>query len=209
MAKRESSFGNMVVTLFVVTLISAGALGFVNDLTKEAIAEAKLKAKISAIKSVLPEFEEIKGEYKVEPQPGQDSLEIYPAYSGDKLVGFAIKTFTNKGFSGYISIMAGIGVDGNFTGFEVLEHAETPGLGSKMSAWFRNEEKPNQNVIGKNPRSTKFQVSKDGGEIDAITASTITSRAFLDALNRAYDTYENNNKAFSGAEGNELTKVEE
>jgi len=86
--------------------------------------------------------------------------------------------------------MVGIDKKGNFSGFEVLEHAETPGLGSKMNVWFKNTEKPNQNIIGKNPNSTKFEVSKDGGDIDAITASTITSRAFLDALNRAYNSYE-------------------
>ncbi len=190
MAKKESSFINMVVTLFVVTLVAAGALGFVNDMTKEAIEAAKLKAKLSAIESVLPEFQEIKGEYKVATKPGQDSLEVYPAYNGNDLVGLAVKTFTNSGFSGYIAIMAGIGADGNFTGFEVLEHAETPGLGSKMDVWFSNIDKPKQNIIGKNPTSTKFLVTKDGGDIDAITASTITSRAFLEALTQAYETYE-------------------
>ena len=195
MAKRESTFGNMVLTLFVVTLVAAAALGFVNDFTKDAIEASKLQAKLNAIKSVLPAFEEIKGEYKIESQPGQDSLEVYPAYNGDTFVGLAIKTYTNTGFSGYISIMAGIGADGNFTGYEILEHKETPGLGSKMGVWFRNEAKPKQNVLGKNPTSTKFQVSKDGGDIDAITASTITSRAFLDALNRAYNCYEKNKTA--------------
>ena len=84
--------------------------------------------------------------------------------------------------------------NGNFSGYSVLEHAETPGLGSKMGDWFKNSEKPDQYVIGKNPETTKFSVSKDGGDIDAITASTISSRAFLDALNRAYDSYKNNSK---------------
>ena len=206
MTKRESTFGNMVLTLFAVTLIAAAALGFVNDLTKDAIEAAKLQAKLNAIKSVLPAFEEIKGEYKLATQSGQDSLEVYPAYNGDSLVGFAIKSFTNTGFSGYISIMAGIGADGNFTGDEVLEHKETPGLGSKMGVWFRNEKKPKQNVLGRNPKSTKFQVSKDGGEIDAITASTISSRAFLDALNKAYGAFEKTNASTDA--DNELTKEE-
>ncbi|MBN1819132.1 MAG: RnfABCDGE type electron transport complex subunit G [Prolixibacteraceae bacterium] len=192
MAKLESTFKNMVVVLFLVTLIAGGSLGYVNDLTKDAIEAAKLEAKMKAIKKVLPEYDEIKGEFKVATTPGDDSLEFYPAYKNGNLVGMAIKTYTKKGFSGYISVMAGIDAEGNFSGYEVLEHAETPGLGSKMGIWFNNQEKPKQCVIGKNPGNTKFQVSKDGGEIDAITASTISSRAFLDAMVRAYEGYKEN-----------------
>lgn len=190
MAKRESTFINMVATLFAVTFIAAAALGFVHDLTKDAIELAKMKAQSEAIEKVLPVFEELGESFKVATETG-DSLEIFPAYSGGELVGVAIKTYTNKGFSGFISVMAGIDNSGNLFGFEVLEHAETPGLGSKMGVWFSDPEKPNQNVIGKNPRSHKLEVTKDGGEIDAITASTITSRAFLDALNRAFQAYYN------------------
>ena len=194
MAKRESNFINMVVTLLLVTAVAATALGYVYDLTKDAIEEAKLKAQAEAIAKVLPSYESLGDSYKVAAEDGADSLEFFPAYNGNDLIGIAVKSYTKKGFSGLISIMAGIDKDGNFSGYEVLEHAETPGLGSKMEVWFNNPEKPNQYVIGKSPATTKFQVSKDGGDIDAITASTITSRAFLDALNRAYDAYERNDK---------------
>jgi electron transport complex protein RnfG len=194
MAKRESTFTNMVVTLLLVTAISATALGYVYDLTKDAIEAAKLKAQAEAIAKVLPSYETLGEAYKVAAEDGADSLEFFPAYNGNDLVGVAIKTYTKKGFSGLVTIMAGIDKSGNFSGYEVLEHAETPGLGSKMTTWFKNAEKPNQNVIGKNPQNTKFTVSKDGGDIDAITASTISSRAFLDAMNRAYTAYENNKK---------------
>jgi electron transport complex protein RnfG len=189
MAKRESNFINMVGTLFLVTGIAAAILGFVYDLTKEPIETAKLKAQTEAITQVLPAFDELGVSFKTLAETGGDSLEFFPAYKGGELVGTAIKTYTKSGFSGFISIMTGIDKDGNFSGYSVLDHSETPGLGSKMLVWFKNTEKPNQNVIGKNPETTKFTVSKDGGEIDAITASTITSRAFLDALNRAYDSY--------------------
>ena len=87
---------------------------------------------------------------------GADSLVIFPAYKNGEKVGVAVKTYTKKGFSGFISIMAGIDNSGNFTGYEVLEHAETPGLGSKMGVWFKNPEKPNQNVIGKNPGNVQI-----------------------------------------------------
>jgi electron transport complex protein RnfG len=84
--------------------------------------------------------------------------------------------------------MVGISNDGIISGYQVLKHAETPGLGSKMGLWFSNAEKPNQNVIGKSMSAGSLSVSKDGGSIDAITAATISSRAFLDAVNRAYST---------------------
>ncbi len=194
MAKRESNFINMLVTLVLVTGIAATALGFVYDLTKGPIEVAKLKAQTEAIKSVLPEFDELGESKKVTPAEGGDILEFFPAYKNGELVGTAIKTYTKNGFSGFFSVMAGIDKDGNFSGYSVLEHAETPGLGAKMDIWFKNSDRPNQNVIGKSPATSNFTVSKDGGDIDAITASTITSRAFLDALRRAYDTYKEEEK---------------
>jgi Na+-translocating ferredoxin:NAD+ oxidoreductase subunit G len=190
MAKRESTFLNMVLTLFGVTFIAAAVLGFVHDITKDTIEGSKVKAQSEAIERVLPEFDALGESFTVAVSSSDDSLEFFPAFKGEEMVGVAVKTFTNKGFSGFISIMAGIDKSGNLSGYEVLEHSETPGLGSKMDAWFRNAEKPNQNVIGKSPASHQFQVSKDGGDIDAITASTITSRAFLDALVRAFDAYQ-------------------
>jgi len=185
----------------MVTFFAAAALGFVYDMTKDAIEIAKLKAQSEAIEKVLPDFEELGETYKIAAESSEDTIEIFPAYEGDELVGYAVKTFTNNGFSGYISIMTGIDQSGNFSGYEVLEHAETPGLGSKMNEWFRSTENPEQSVIGKNPESYRFEVSKDGGDIDAITASTITSRAFLDALNRAYDAYKNNVVENTGSAG--------
>lgn len=194
MAKRESSFINMVVTLVLVTGIAAAALGFVYDFTKGPIEAAKAKAQAEAIEQVLPMFDELGESKVVMPTAGGDSLEFFPAYKGGELVGTAVKTYTKNGFSGFISIMAGFDKDGNISGYSVLEHKETPGLGSKMDTWFSNVEKPNQYVIGKNPESTNLTVSKDGGDIDAITASTITSRAFLEALTLAYDSYKKNEK---------------
>lgn len=202
MAKRESTFINMVVTLFAVTGIAALALGYVYDLTKEPIALAKLKAQKEAISKVLPAYETLGESFKLPAETEGDSIEFFPAFNGTEQVGVAIKTFTKKGFNGFISIMVGIDKSGNFSGYEVLEHEETPGLGSKMGVWFNNVEKPNQNIIGKNPKSTKFQVSKDGGDIDAITASTISSRAFLDAVIRAYNSYERSLEITSGNTGN-------
>lgn len=180
----------MVMTLFLVTFISAAILGFVQSMTKDAIDAAKEKAQNEAIKAILPPFAELGAAYKVAPAGSTDSLEMYPAYDASKaLVGVAVKTYTKNGFSGLIDLMVGFKPDGEIAGFQVLEHKETPGLGSKMQAWFSNLAKPGQNIIGKNPATTDMHVSKDGGGVDAITASTITSRAFLEAVSRAYDTY--------------------
>ena len=210
MAQRESTFLSMTATLFVVTFVAAGILGFIYDLTKADIELAKHKAQEEAIKSVLPPFETLGNSYKILPEGGSDSLEFFPAYDANKqLIGTAVKTFTKNGFSGFISIMAGLSPEGNITGYEVLDHKETPGLGSKMNQWFRDETKSNQNIVGKSPATSKFQVSKDGGDIDAITASTISSRAFLEAIVRAHQTYQgaaNNTEANSNQpkEGGQL-----
>jgi electron transport complex protein RnfG len=180
----------MVVSLLVITLVSGAILGFVHENTKEAIELSKTRAQDEAIAKVLPAFDKLGNPVMILPENSSDSVVLFPAFMGEKLVGVAVKSFSEKGFSGHMSVMAGLDTAGNFTGYEVLEHKETPGLGSKMTEWFRDREKQGQNIIGKNPANTRFNVRKDGGDIDAITASTITSRAFLDALTRAYDGWE-------------------
>jgi len=180
----------MVLTLFLVTFVSASILGFVHSITKDKIEEAKLKAQNKAIESILPEFTELGASYKAASEGSTDSLLVFPAYNASNdLVGVAVKTFSKNGFGGLIDVMIGFKPDGEISGYQVLEHKETPGLGSKAQTWFSNMDKPKQNIIGKNPAKTDMHVSKDGGDVDAITASTITSRAFLEAVRRAYDTF--------------------
>ena len=200
MAKKlESTFTNMVIVLTVVSLIAAFSLASVFNMTKEPIEQAALKKKLKAIADVAPAFDndpnaEMFKMAALDPSPGLDSIEVYPAKMGGELVGYAVKTYTMKGFSGYIEIMVGFEKDGTIKNYSVLKHAETPGLGTKMDSWFNNDKKPNQCINGKNPKDTKMQVSKDGGAIDAITAATISSRAFLDAINRGYKTLEEGGK---------------
>ncbi|PTN06333.1 electron transport complex protein RnfG [Mangrovibacterium marinum] len=180
----------MVLTLFVVTFVSATILGFVHSLTKDAIEAAKVKAQNEAIKSILPAFTALGESVKIAAEGTNDSLVVFPAYDAQQqLVGMAIKSYTKNGFGGLIDVMIGFKPDGEISGYQVLEHKETPGLGSKAQAWFSNADKPGQNIIGKNPATTDMHVSKDGGAVDAITASTITSRAFLESVRRAYDTF--------------------
>lgn len=187
MAKKKSSFVNMVLTLFVVTAIAALALGGVYNVTKEPIALAKRLKIENAIGEVLPEFDSIEVSMAL-PEGGKDSLTFYKATRAGEHVGTAIRTYTDEGFSGRFWIMVGF-VDGDvISGTSVLEHKETPGLGDKMDK--KKADWPDQ-FVGKNLTEYTLKVTKDRGDVDAITAATITSRAFCDATQRAYDELKN------------------
>ncbi|MEA4949931.1 MAG: RnfABCDGE type electron transport complex subunit G [Petrimonas sp.] len=205
MAKLQSTFKNMFLSLFVISLVAAVLLAQVNKMTAGPIAAAKTLKLENAIKEVVPEFDNnpVEEAYKI-PAPDGDSLLVYPAKKGDEIVGFAVNTYSNNGFSGNIQLMVGFDMEDKIVNYAVLSHSETPGLGSKMNEWFRNTAKPNQVVIGRNLSEGNLSVSKDGGQIDAITASTITSRAFLEAINRAYATYKASDIG-SGATGDNQT----
>lgn len=185
-SKRKSSFINMVITLFLVAAVAALALGGVYTVTKEPIAIAKQKKLEAAIKSVLPEFDTINEAKFIDPE-GKDSLTFYYAFKNGEEIGAAIKTYTMEGFSGKIELMVGLLADGTINNTAVLAHKETPGLGDKMDV--SKSDFPLQ-FKGKNPNDFKLDVTKDGGNVDAITAATISSRAFCDALDRAYVTFE-------------------
>ncbi|MCK5170094.1 MAG: RnfABCDGE type electron transport complex subunit G [Bacteroidales bacterium] len=184
--KKESTFLNMVLTLFMVTFIASAALGYIYELTKAPIAASKLAKQNNAIMQVVPEFDNEPGKEVYKMGVDGDTLEFFPAKKNDELVGTAVSTFTNKGFSGNFKIMVGFLPDGTIHNISVLEHKETPGLGDKMQ-----KSKSNWSVQfnGKNPDNFKLKVTKDGGDVDAITASTISSRAFCDAVDRAYKAY--------------------
>ncbi|PLX01178.1 MAG: FMN-binding domain-containing protein [Marinilabiliales bacterium] len=188
MAKKESTIVNMVLTLFIITFVASSILGLVNEATKEPIQLAKKKNITEKIQKVVPAFDNNPGDekYTLPAVDGLGDLTFYPAKKGGELVGVAVETFTMLGFSGKISLMVGMLPDGTIQRIEVLEHNETPGLGDKMDT-----EKSDFHVQfqGKNPSDFKLSVTKDGGDVDAITASTISSRAYCDAVNRAYETY--------------------
>ncbi|MBU8892779.1 MAG: RnfABCDGE type electron transport complex subunit G [Bacteroidales bacterium] len=186
MAKKESSFLNMVLTLFMVTFIASAALGYLYELTKGPIAASKLAKLNNAITQVVPEFDTIPGSEIYKMGIDGDTLVFYPARKNGELVGTAVSTFTNNGFSGYIKLMVGFLPDGTIHNISVLEHEETPGLGDKMQ---KNKSKWSIQFNGKNPADFKLKVTKDRGDVDAITASTISSRAFCDAVDRAYKAY--------------------
>jgi electron transport complex protein RnfG len=200
MAKIESNFKNILLCLFIISTLLAGVLGAVNQITKEPIEKTQIEKQKAAIKQVLPPFDNLKqakipvtgaAEEKNAFKKGQaaDSLIMYDAYKNNKWVGTAVETFTDKGFSGRIKLMVGFLPEGNIHKIEVLSHTETPGLGDKMEVG--KSKFPNQ-FIGKNPQTYKLSVTKDGGDVDAITAATISSRAYCDAVQTAYNVFTKN-----------------
>lgn len=180
--KLDSSLKNMVLCLLLMSIVMSAALGFVYVITKKPIENTNKKAEIDAIKNVLPSFDND----PTKEAKTIDGLVYYVATQSDSIVGCAVKTYTDKGFAGHFEIMVGFKPDGTIYKTAVLDQKETPGLGDKMKTKWRDQ------FNEKNPNSFRMKVKKDGGDVDAITASTITSRAFCDAVARAYDGFMNN-----------------
>lgn len=189
--RTESTFRNMVISLAFVTLTSSVSLAFIYELTKEPIEEAQKARIITAIEQVMPEFNNIPTEevYKL-PLEG-DTIKFYLAKKDGILVGTAVETFSKIGFNGTIQLMVGFQPDGAIYDISVIKHKETPGLGDKIEK--RKSDFPGQFKY-KHPDNFILQVSKDNGDVDAITAATISSRAFCDAVQRAWNIYKEKNE---------------
>ena len=190
MKKLESSLLNMVLVLTGVAVVMGAVLAYVNYLTEGPIAEQKTKALADGIKTVMVCDDLVVTNTDTLRQNDAKGKEmtyiIYQAQDkqGQQL-GAAVES-TTGGFGGNLKVLVGFDLDGKILGYTLLEHAETPGLGAKADKWFQKGEKGD--IIGKNP-AEPLTVSKDGGQVDAITASTITSRAFLLAVNNAYKAF--------------------
>ena len=189
MKKLESTLLNMVLVLTSVAVIMGGILAYVNHLTEGPITEQKAKALADGIKSVMgvDEITVAKTDTVSQNVGGKElTYVIYQTQDANKQdLGAAVES-TTGGFGGDLKVLVGFDPEGKILGYTLLEHAETPGLGAKADKWFQKGEKGD--IIGKDPKEPLI-VSKDGGQIDAITASTITSRAFLLAVNNAYNAY--------------------
>ena len=156
-----------------------------------------------AIAVVVPGFDNNPAEAPETVEVNGATYKIYKATKGGEPIGAAVESSAN-GFGGALTVLVGFDNDGNIIDYSLLSHAETPGLGSKAADWFKKGAKGD--ITGKNPGEAALTVSKDGGQIDAITASTITSRAFLLAVNNAYAAYKN--QYVDGASG-ATTQAEE
>jgi electron transport complex protein RnfG len=183
----------------LLCLISGIALTFANKYTSTAIKQTKVVELENAIRNVTPHFNNhpLEEQYKVATSGG-DSLVVYPARKDGKLVGNAVESYTENGFGGRIEVLVGFDANGKLVNYSVSEHNETPGLGANMDKWFR-EDKTKHNIIGRGMSFRFLKLVKDGGDIDAITSATITSRAFIDAINLAYGAVSGNTDGISGA----------
>ena len=180
----------MVLSLTLISVGASAALGFVYEMTKGPIEISMLNKKLEAIKQVVPAFTNDPNQEMFRLPTGEgDSLDVYPAKNGEEIKGYAVRSYTNNGFSGFISFMVGFTPDGTIYNITVLEHKETPGLGTKMVP-DGTPEKPEfkDQFKGKNPAAFTLKVKKDGGQVDAITAATISSRAYCEGIQRAYNT---------------------
>lgn len=192
MEKLKSSLTNMLAVLTVIAIVAAGVLAWVNSITAPQIEKINAENLAAGIKAVM-------GSDDIKYDEAQD-VEGYTVYSVSDAEGVSLGcavTSVNNGFGGSLKVLVGFNGAGEILGYTILEHAETPGLGAKAGDWFQKGQKGD--IIGMNPGTCNFTVSKDGGDVDAITASTITSRAFLGAIKNAYDKIIANQDGTTGA----------
>ena len=184
----KSTLLNMTAVLFGITLVASAGVGVVNMITAEPIAQAKQAATKAALTEVLPPFD---GTTSEELTIDEMPITVYTATKGGAVAGYAVQTMTKQGFSGVVRLMVGFTPEGEVVNVNVLEQSETPGLGTKMA----DEGNPllmsvkGQKLEEKKLVDGKLAVRKDGGDVDALTAATISSRAYVDAINRAWMAY--------------------
>ncbi len=173
----KSTLPNMVLCLGVTCLLCSAILGVAYAVTEKPIREAAAAKTSRSIGEVLPAFTSVE-------EITDGDVTYFKAMADDALVGYAIRS-TVSGFGGPLTLLVGITADGKVYNTTVLSHSETPGLGAKCTS----DQKFMAQWKGLDPSVATLSVKKDGGSIDAITASTITSRAYTQAVANALDTF--------------------
>ena len=188
----------VVVTLTAITAIAAALLAVVDGLTREKIAQAQLQAKVDALQALLPPFDntpqanpfqrvsaffEVEGAWRVAKDGAnpaacpKGAFCVYTARAGEEVVGYGVETWTKKGYGGLIKLLVVADARGAILDFRTLAAKETPGLGTKADEpGFRDQ------FAGKALGGFGFEVKKDGGDVEAITSATISSRAYSEAI---------------------------
>jgi len=183
----------MLRLVFVLTLITAGAgliLSAVEQQTRAPIAEQRRQEMLRALQAVLPAFDNQPDSDNVELVIGQDKKgrdlkrSFYRGRSGGELAGIAFTVVAPDGYSGNIGIMVGILPDGSVKAIEILTHAETPGLGDKIT-----HDAFKAQFAGKRLDNADWRVKKDGGGFDQITGATISPRAVVKAVKGGLEFY--------------------
>ena len=182
----------LIIILTLFCLVAAAALAKVDDITKGPIAEQERLKTVTALKAVLPAFNNDIDKDAKDLVVGQDKkgrdikIKFYTGKMDESQVGTAFQVIAPDGYSGDISILMGVGPDGKVSGIEIISHKETPGLGNKIQkAEWKNQFKGRS--IDDGPR---LAVKKDGGEIDQFSGATISPRAVVNAVKRGLEIYE-------------------
>ena len=179
--------------VLALTLITVGAgllLSLVESLTREPIAEQRRLETLRALQTVLPPFDNSPDADTVQLVYGKDKKgrelkrTFYRGRQGAEVSGVAFPVTAPDGYSGNISMMVGVDVGGTVVGLEILTHAETPGLGDKITHdAFKGQFK------GRAMEGTDWRVKKDGGDFDQITGATISPRAVVKAVHQGLQFY--------------------
>ena len=168
----------LILVLTIICVISSALLAVVYDQTKESIANSLRFHTATAAAQVLPK--DVSRPEKKE----IDGVTFFVSKKGETLEAVALEGHSLKGYGGKIVLMVGLSADGKLVNYQTLVANETPGLGIKIEGdTFR---KP---LLGRALKAN-WRVKKDGGEVDAITSATISSRAALECIRDAIAKYE-------------------
>ena len=191
----------LLITLTIIAATAGLLLSLVEQTTREPIKEQRRLQTIKALSAVLPEFDNSPDTDTVSLQNGVNKkgkpvqVTFYRARKGTELVGTAVKVIAPDGYSGNIEVMVGLRPDEKVNAIEILAHAETPGLGDKIThGWFKHL------FQGKSLENADWRVKKDGGEFDQISGATISPRAVVGAVKKGLEFFRAN-KAKILAEG--------
>jgi len=181
----KSTLTSMSLTLFLVCLFASAVMGGAYALTKEKLEGANNDKINGAIAAVIPAFDNNPYNSKIEQEYKGKVYMVYPGKKGKEITGYAIES-ASEGYSGFVSLMIGFKPDGSINDIAVLSHTETPGLGDKIEPGKGDF---GVQFKGKNPADFKILVKQDGGDVDAITGVTITTRAYCDAVTNAWEVF--------------------
>lgn len=180
--KKNPTIIQMVVVLLLIAVICSAGVAAIYDATKDTIQQQKDEKEQASLKLVLPEHDNDPVKDAVSISLNGETYQCFVAKKGGQPVGYAVKAGNMNGYNGHVEVLTGFKADGTIINTQATVLAETPGLGQKAI-----EPKYHDQFNGKNPNAFRLTVKKDGGDVDAISAATITSRAYAHAVQTAYD----------------------
>ncbi len=180
--KKNPTIAQMVIVLLLIAVVCSAGVAAVYDATKDTIQKQKEQKEQASLTLVLPEHDNDPTKDMVTIKLNDAEYQCYVAKKGDAPVGYAVKAGNMSGYNGHVEVLTGFKPDGTIINTQATVLAETPGLGQKAI-----EPKYHDQFNEKNPKAFRLTVKKDGGDVDAISAATITSRAYAHAVQTAYD----------------------